>query len=121
MLVPAGEYQVTTKPTLFDSQPVLWPQKIQVQPGQPLTFKASSGVRMIGPPGAGTGFDYQILNDQNKNAQSGLQTWNTQALPPGTYSLQMRRQFGQWKTVVEQIHVSERQIAEVHVSQLPPP
>ena len=121
MLVPAGEYQVTTKPTLFDSQPVLWPQKIQVQPGQPLTFKASSGVRMIGPPGAGTGFDYQILNDQNKNAQSGLQTWNTQALPPGTYSLQMRRQFGQWKTVVEQIHVSEGQIAEVHVSQLPPP
>jgi hypothetical protein len=121
MLVPAGEYQVATKPTQFDSQPVLWPQKIQVQSGQQLTFKASSGVRMIGPPGAGTGFEYQLLDDQKKSVQNGPQAWNTQALPPGTYSLQMRRQFGQWKTVAEQVHVTEGQVTEVRISQLPTP
>ena len=121
MLVPPGEYRVTTQPTQFDSQPVLWPQKIQVKLGQPVTFKASSGVRMIGPPGAGTGFEFQFLNDQKKTAQSGPQTWNTQALPPGTYTLQMRRQFGEWKTVVESIHVGDGQITEAHIAQLPAP
>jgi hypothetical protein len=33
------------------------------------------------------------------------------ALPPGTYSLQIEHQFGQWRTVAEQV--------EVRISELP--
>jgi hypothetical protein len=119
MSVPPGEYQVVIQPVQYYSQPAIWPQKIQVQAGQTATFTVSSGVRMIGPPGASPDFEFQFLNDQKHVAQVGQKTWNTQVLPPGTYSLQIRRQFGQWKTVAEQVQVKEGQITEVRISELP--
>jgi len=119
MVVPPGEYQVAMQPTEYNSQPVVWPQKIQVQVGQQATFKVSSGVRMIGPSGASPDFEFQFLNDKKQIAQTGRQTWSTQVLPPGTYSLQIEHQFGQWRTVAEQVQVIEGQITEVRISELP--
>ena len=60
---------------------------------------------MIGPPAANPDFEFQFLNDQKQIAQEGRLTWNTQTLPPGSYSLQIRRPYGQWKTVAEQVQV----------------
>jgi hypothetical protein len=118
MVVPPGEYQVAMQPTLSYSQPVMWPQKIQVQPGQQATFKLDSGIRMIGPPGASPDFEFQFLDIRKQVVQWGRQTWNTQVLPPGTYSLQIRRLFGTWKTAAEQVEVRDGQIAEVHIPEL---
>src|SRR2546422_1007935 len=119
MTVPPGEYQVAMQPIQFDSQRVVWPQKVRVEPGQQVTFKLDSGVRMVGPPGASPDFEFQFLNDKKQTVQWGRQTWNTQALPPGTYSLQIRRQFGEWKTVAEHMQVREGVIVDVHISELP--
>jgi hypothetical protein len=77
MVVPPGEYQVAMQPSEYNSQPVVWPQKIQVQVGQQATFKVSSGVRMIGPSGASPDFEFQFLNDKKQIAQTGRQTWST--------------------------------------------
>ena len=45
MVVPPGEYQVAMQPIEYYSQPVVWPQKIQVQPGQQafVDFRSNQG------------------------------------------------------------------------------
>src|SRR5438093_606581 len=50
MVVPPGTYQVSTL-SLHDALPSLvWPQKVRIEPGQVVTFRLDSGIRMIGPP-----------------------------------------------------------------------
>jgi hypothetical protein len=106
------------QPDPGNSQRVVWPQKVRVEPGQLVTFKLDSGVRIIGPPGASPNFEFQFLNDKKQTVQWGRQTWDTQVLPPGTYSLQIRRQFGEWKTVAEHVQVREGVIVDVHIPDL---
>src|SRR5438445_11827998 len=101
MAIPPGEYQVAMQPIQFDSQRVVWPQKVRVEPGQQVTFKLDSGVRMVGPPGARPEFELQVVSDKTQTVQWRRQTWNTQTMPLGTGSHQIALQFGEWKTVGE--------------------
>src|SRR5256885_8461237 len=92
MTFPPGEYQVAMQPIQFDSQRVVWPQKIQVQPGQQVTFKLDSGVRLEMPQGIGPLWLWQVVRDRTPNQEWRWQKGNKRALtlPPG--SLQVRRQ-----------------------------
>jgi hypothetical protein len=98
---------------------VVWPQKVRIEPGQQVKFKLDSGVHIVGPPGASPDFEFQFLNDKKQIVQWGRQTWDTQVLPPGTYTLQVRRPSGQWKTIAEQVQVREGNVVEVHMTELP--
>ena len=77
-----ARYQVAMQPIQFDSQRVVWPQKVRIERGQQVTFKLDSGIRIIGPPGASPDFESQFLNDKKQTVQWGRQTWNTQVLLP---------------------------------------
>ena len=119
MALPPGEYQVTMQPVYGASERVVWPQKVRIEPGQQVTFKLDSGVRIIVPSGASPDFEFQFLNEKKQTVQWGRQTRDTQVLPPGIYSLQIRRQSGEWKTVAEHVQVREGVIVDVHISELP--
>src|SRR3989475_12781355 len=119
MVVPPFFFLMIRRPPRSTLFPYTTLFRSQVQPGQQATVKLDSGVRMVGPPGASPDFEFQFLNDKKQSVQWGRQTWNTQVLPPGTYSLQIRRQFGEWKTVAEHVQVREGDIVDVHISELP--
>jgi uncharacterized protein YbdZ (MbtH family) len=53
-ILPAGEYQVASSGMGTERQWVLWPQKIQVRPGQQATFVMDSGLRLDMPQDLGT-------------------------------------------------------------------
>ena len=120
MLVPPGEYQVAVWPTQFDSQRLVWPQKVRVQADQVATLKLDTGIRLAGPAGAKPHFEFRVLDEKKAQVQWGRQTWGGQLIPPGTYSVEIRAgSFGPWKTLAENVVVRQGQITEVKVPGLP--
>jgi hypothetical protein len=117
--LPAGEYQVGIRADQYYGRWLVWPQKIQVQPDQVVTIKLNSGIRMVGPAGVGPDFEFEVLSERKQVALSGRGSWKTQLLPSGNYSLQIRRPYGQWRTVAEQVQVREGQVTDVRISELP--
>jgi len=84
-----GEYQMAMQPTQFNSQPVVWPQKIQVQAGQTATFKLDSGVRLDMAQNMGPLWQWWLVSqskpDQAVQRQNGDQ--RLIVVPPDEYQV----------------------------------
>src|SRR4029077_5773728 len=89
IVVPPGEYQVAMQPTEYNSQPVVWPQKIQVQVGQQVTFKLDSGGRLEMAQNMGPLWQWWLVKadkpDRAVQRQKGAQL--TIVVPPGEYQV----------------------------------
>src|SRR5256885_16440985 len=85
MTFPPGEYQVAMQPIQFDSQRVVWPQKVRVEPGQQVTFKLDSGVRLEMPQGIGPLWLWQGVRDGTPDQVGQWQYGDqrTMTVPPG--------------------------------------
>jgi len=120
MVVPPGDYQLATQPVEFHSQRVVWPQRIQVQAGQTATFRLDTGVRLVGPPGASSNAQFQIVDQNKKIIQSGTGRWGVELIPPGTYSVDVRANpFAPWSTAATTVTVRQGQLTEVRVPEIP--
>src|SRR2546428_1941656 len=56
-----GEYQVAMQPIQFNSQRVVWPQKVRAGPGPKVTLNLDSVVRLEMPQGAAPLWLWQVV------------------------------------------------------------
>jgi hypothetical protein len=119
MVVPPGEYQVAMQPDPYNSQRVVWPQKIQAQAGQTATFTLDTGIRFLGPSRATTNAQFQVVDQNKKTIQWGTGRWGVELVPPGTYSVDVRANaYVPWKTVADSVTVRQGQLTDVRVPEL---
>ena len=88
-ILPPGDYQVASTGVGTEYQPVIWPQKIQVQPGQQATFTINSGMRLEMPQeSAGRLSHWQVRPFGTDQVIQELDVnHRTTILPPGNYQV----------------------------------
>jgi hypothetical protein len=128
MLVPPGDYRVAVHPTQYDynSQRLVWPEKLTVTAGKPTVAALGSGVRFAAPADKQPEFQFRFLKPKsNAQVQWGNAPHSVQLLPPGEYRVEVRKtQWDSWQTHVPNITVEAGKIREVpwpNFSAVPPP
>jgi hypothetical protein len=117
IVVPPGDYQVALQPTQFDSQRVVWPEKIEIAPGQQVTLKMYTGIR-IDHSGSMAGFEYRFLDAKGNTLQWGKND-GTILMPSGTYSLEARlNAWSRWKRIKDEVQVLHGSITQVTIPTL---
>jgi len=119
--LPPGDYQITIRPTQYDSEGLTWPGVVTVEAGKTATLNLDSGIRIVGSAGQQPEFEFQILDDKGKLVQRGGQTWAAQIVPPGIYKVQVRRHHGQWHDLGEAVTVEASKFIQIPMDHMPEP
>jgi hypothetical protein len=87
MLVPPGEYHVAVQPIQYNSETLIWQQKVQVKKGEYPTVKLTSGISLDMPKEAGPLYMWEAAaaGKPDQRLQWHLADRRTMLLPPGEY------------------------------------
>jgi len=123
MTLPPGEYRIALRPTTQDwnSQRLVWPDRLEVKEGRQLEWKLDTGLRLIGPKGAKPLFDFRMIDEATKKeVQWARSAEDVQWVPTGTYTLEGRpTSFDAWQKLVGGVKVERGRISDVAVRKWP--
>src|SRR5947207_15326579 len=92
MNVLPGKYRVQVRESSDEGDWAMWPQVIEVKPGQQATVTVDSGLQLAIPQPLGTPWRWRVVHPDNPGQVIQWRAGDHRAavLPPGEYQLQVR-------------------------------
>jgi hypothetical protein len=114
LLIPPGDYQVMTEQSLYEGQPIVWPQKIGAKSGQRTAVKLDSGIRIVHGTSSG-GLLYRVVDNKGATIQTATQL-TALLIPPGMYMVDVRPgPSADWKRIADHVQVNAGSFTEVKI------
>jgi hypothetical protein len=115
MTVLPGKYRVQVRQSSDEGDWVMWPEVIQVKPGQTTVVGADSALQLTIAPDLGTPWRWRVIHPDNPDQVVQWRTGEHRSmlLPPGEYQVQLRDSSdeGDWVAWPQKIQVQSGQQA----------